>query len=1057
MALFSPPSGGPKPFWIELSRLLKGVTLITRRLIIPDTLSKKFGYILAILPFIGLTPMAWSQQRIAPEVVNVVALMVEFQPDSSRFTTGNGTFDGPLFKGVEAPRLDPLPHDDSYFSAHLRFLEHYIAKVSDGRTEVKSFVLPHIIRVSHEMGYYSPTGKEAGGDPELSKLARMVKEAWTAAESQNVQLPPGITSSNTAFVLFHAGVGRDIELLGTTLDKTPEDLPSLYLGSETLSRLGAGSLIVDGVSVTNTMVIPRTESRLGFDFIAEKPFLIELSINGLLAASFLNYLGVPDLFNSQTGESAIGPFDVMDALGIFAFGGLFPPEPSAWTKQFVGWAEVNTFQDATLKSISLRHSGDASRNEVAKVPISDSEYFLLENRHRDPENDGIRMQVWKDGVTSEVVFPNADPKFNDVTISGFEGGVVVAVDQYDFALPGGEDEFGNPLVGGILIWHIDENRIREGILTNRVNADPASRGIDLEEADSGQDIGFSSNGGLFGPRFDLGSPFDFWFQSNPVKIRTTSGREIALYENRFATDTFPSSHGNNGTSSSISISNISDPGPEMTFILDQNDSSIWKSESQQMVSFPSGPISGESTLGLLPSTSSEPNPFVFGGVQGRDSGLWTAQTPYRGVEAIRPITGPFGLIAVQNDALVWIDASGLLRSASFGATGGSGRPTSNLAWYAEGSQYHVRLGVMLPSGPVMAHGIIGPNQSFTVSLETVSAPVKRIVQRSRSTATAFILIGNELLDEATGRKIDLELPVIAGNDLSTAFSFDVGLDRDGWMVAYTNPVTSTLQIVHESGERFTTSFSACVPGHPVFADLSLDARGDVLVSCGDELFGFHANGVLMGGFPFKLKGAATSEPIFVEQSGSSLKYAMVQTDLGNLDGFALGQSLQRIEGFPLSIGSPSETAPFVWDNHILTLSGNGTLKTWSTIAGASLSSRNIVGRDLAYVMINTPPDKTVSGTLLTQSETYNWPNPISEGRTHIRFMTTEASEVVVTIVDTTGQLVEKFESVSTIGGLPAEIMWTTGAQSGVYIARVQARAVGGSKSDTRLIKMAIVR
>lgn len=640
MALFSPPSGGPKPFWIELSRPFKGVTLIAKRLKIPDAHVKQFVFVLALLSFIGLTSTAWSQQRIAPEVVNVVALMVEFQPDSSRFTTGNGTFEGPLFLGVDPPRLDPLPHDDSYFSAHLRFLEHYIAKVSDGRTEVKSFVLPQIIRVSHEMGYYSPTGKEASSDPELTKLARLVKEAWTAAQSQNVQLPPGITSSNTAFVIFHAGVGRDIELLGTTLNKTPEDLPSLFLGSETLSRLGAGSLMVDGVSVSNTMVIPRTESRLGFDFIAEKPFLIELSINGLLAASFLNYLGVPDLFNSLTGESAIGPFDVMDALGIFAFGGLFPPEPSAWTKQFVGWAEVNTFQDATLKSISLRHSGDANRNEVAKVPISDSEYFLLENRHRDPENDGVRMQVWKDGVTSEVVFPNADPEFNDVTISGFEGGVVVAVDQYDFALPGGEDEFGNPLVGGILIWHIDENRIREGIMTNRVNADPTNRGIDLEEADSGQDIGFSSNGGLFGPRFDLGSPFDFWFESNPVKVRTNSGREIALYENRFASDTFPSSHGNNGTASSISISNISDPGPEMTFVLDQNESSIWKSESQQLVSFPTGQTSGESILGCCHRPPANPIRSCSGPSKGEKAAFGPLSPSFQASNRFDPLQVP---------------------------------------------------------------------------------------------------------------------------------------------------------------------------------------------------------------------------------------------------------------------------------------------------------------------------------------------------------------------------------------------------------------------------------
>ena len=47
---------------------------------------------------------ASAQQQIAPAQVNVVALMVEFQPDTTRFTTGDGRFSGSLFEGVEPPR-----------------------------------------------------------------------------------------------------------------------------------------------------------------------------------------------------------------------------------------------------------------------------------------------------------------------------------------------------------------------------------------------------------------------------------------------------------------------------------------------------------------------------------------------------------------------------------------------------------------------------------------------------------------------------------------------------------------------------------------------------------------------------------------------------------------------------------------------------------------------------------------------------------------------------------------------------------------------------------------
>ena len=1044
------------------AQLVSGSTMFLKESKQVGTKRAIVASILVLLTVFGPANLSRAQQRVAPDIVNVVALMVEFQPDSSRFTTGNGTFEGPLFGDVDSPRIDPLPHDVAYFDAHLRFLEHYINKVSDARTKVKGTVLPQIIRVSHEMGFYSPTGKNSGDDAELVKLATLVKEAWTLAAANNVKLPAGITSDNTAFVLFHAGIGRDIELLGTTLDKTPEDLPSLFFGQDALARLGAGILKVDGITVSNTLVIPRTESRLGFDFIQEKPFLVELSINGLLAASFLNYLGVPDLFNTETGESAIGPFDVMDALGIFAFGGLFPPEPSAWTKTYMGWADVTTFQDVTNQAATLRYAGDLDRNEVARVEISDSEYFLLENRHRDPENDGIRMQVWKDGVTTEVVFPNADPEFNDVTIAGFEGGVVVGVDQYDFALPGGEDEFGNPLVGGLLIWHVDENRLNTRIQTNQVNAEPTARGLDLEEADSAQDIGFSSNSGFFGPRFDLGSPFDFWFASNPVKVRTTAGREIQLYENRFAPDTHPSSHANNGSPSAASIFNISDPALDMTFSVDQRGTSTWNGSGQFIAPLPSGFADENSFIGLLPSTlpgNEGSLPVVFGKETSGEYGVWDSHSALLdGLRGVRPVTGNFGLVALKKSVFVWLDRDHNVRMADIVADGEPFLTTSNLSWFEEAGQIHVRLGVVLQAGPAIAQVIIGSNNTMTLSLEATTAPVRRIVQRSRTASSAFLQFDGAFLDELTGNQVDISFPIAAGNSANYTTMADVGISEEGWFVAFTDPSSASLRIIHESGGEFEAYFSGCVPGRAVIEDLTLDGLGDVVVGCGSQLFGFYSNAVVIGGFPFQLKGNAISEPILAVYPEQNLVFGMVQTDVGNLDGFMIGDRVGRIDGFPLSVGKSSRVAPFVWGNQIMTLSGSGTLKSWETNSSVNLSSRNSVGMDMVQVSYRSPSPGASSGVrLLARSETYNWPNPISGGKTHLRFMTTEQAQVTVTIVDAMGQFIEKFDPITTVGSIPSEIVWTTSAQSGIYIARIEARSVQGNRSDTRLIKMAIVR
>ncbi|HBQ61906.1 MAG TPA: hypothetical protein DD671_20465, partial [Balneolaceae bacterium] len=73
----------------------------------------------------------------ATGTLNVVAIMVEFQPDSNRLTSGTGIFgvdgmDGlPYMRRAEDIRVEPLPHDRGYFEAHLEFAKNYYEKASD--------------------------------------------------------------------------------------------------------------------------------------------------------------------------------------------------------------------------------------------------------------------------------------------------------------------------------------------------------------------------------------------------------------------------------------------------------------------------------------------------------------------------------------------------------------------------------------------------------------------------------------------------------------------------------------------------------------------------------------------------------------------------------------------------------------------------------------------------------------------------------------------------------------------------------------------------------------
>src|SRR5690606_1569514 len=172
---------------------------------------------------------------------DLVALRVEFQSDTTRFTTGTGRFADDLYGGLE-PAVDPLPHDAGYFQAHLDFLEHYVERVSDGQVTLRTHLLHETVQVSGRMGDYAPTGPDASSDEELAKLAALVEEAWSLADQQIDFDLRGFDPERTAFLTFHAAAGRDTELMGPTRNKPPEALPRPSSDRPAWPRRGARDL-----------------------------------------------------------------------------------------------------------------------------------------------------------------------------------------------------------------------------------------------------------------------------------------------------------------------------------------------------------------------------------------------------------------------------------------------------------------------------------------------------------------------------------------------------------------------------------------------------------------------------------------------------------------------------------------------------------------------------------------------------------------------------------------------------------------------------------------------
>ncbi|MCB0752868.1 MAG: hypothetical protein KDC52_15460, partial [Ignavibacteriae bacterium] len=408
----------------------------------------------------------------AAQSINILAVMVEFPPDKYNLTKGDGTFGTIYSKDYGTSIIDPLPHDKNYFEDHLQFAKNYYAKSSNNLVDISYNVIPNIVTVSKFMREYSPVESES-----FKSLGDLSTEVWTLAAQQNPTLD---FSQYNLFVIFHAGVGKDIST--STLLGEPRDLPSIYIGLNSFKEFYGESFdgipVTNGIKIQNSVILPETESREEEGFGGS--VLIELSINGLIVSNIASYLGLPDLFDAETGKSAIGRFGLMDGQSLFAYGGLFPPEPSAWEKIFLGWEEPTTFE-FNRENINivprLAYTLNQDIYKIVKVPINSTEYYLIENRQRDVNKDGITVTYKVNGEVKTINFTEDTDEFNNAIVDTLSG-VILDVDEFDWATPG----------NGILIWHIDEKIINENLAANRINVG-TNRGVDLEEADGIQDIG----------------------------------------------------------------------------------------------------------------------------------------------------------------------------------------------------------------------------------------------------------------------------------------------------------------------------------------------------------------------------------------------------------------------------------------------------------------------------------------------------------------------------------------------------------------------------------------
>lgn len=968
---------------------------------------------------------------IVDDTVKIIAVMVNFQEDKDAATFGNGKFGSIYSSDYGFNILDPLPHDKSYFEDHLTFVKNYFSKVSNGKVNIVFTVLPDTLTVSKTMRNYSPAGN-------FLPLAEFAAEVWNLADKKN----PGFNFSNyNVFLIFHAGVGRDITLPGSLGNE--RDLPSIYLNEKSFKNIYGDNF--DGFPVSggsfkikNSMIIPETESR-EVEGITGK-FLFQISINGLLAASVASYLGLPDLFDTNTGLSAIGRFGLMDGQSIFAYNGLFPPEPSAWEKIYLGWKEPVSINPGNY-DINLITNLAASLGDtvILKVPLNSSEYYLIENRQRDAFKDGAKLLVKSNGTTFTKTFLKDTTGFYSYDTDSLYG-VILDVDEYDWALPG----------NGIVIWHIDENAINQKLADNKINTDKTRRGVDVEEADGVQDIGekFTT---IFGDEIiGEGTAQDFWF----------AGNKAVLYKNRFSKDTRPDTRTNTGANSLITIKNFSNISNKMSFKVEYGDSIIkplFSSTFNNLINNISVIKDGDSVL------------FAF--LEGTDllisdgKSIIDRMPEFSEGKTASITTGEMSFLIGTKGSSVnyWVKQSSNIKKGSFNLSYNITAPPvirkNNL------SGFDLLLGAS--NGVIYVYDLLSTlNQNPIRKDSNVVNPSYSIAKISASsTSIAAIAYVNGTMGpippnptyyySSDGSKINFTDESLI--DLITS------IDNNGKSYSLISTKSNKIILVSNGEIRslFKLSDNQSVSNFSV-GDIKQDGNNYILINSGNYLDAINLSGASADNFPV-LKNSTQNllfTPLAADIEGDSKSEIIISDSIGNLYAFDGGTG-KLVDGFPISFGSPLIAEPILFNYKGQTaLAGLDSENKFSGWIISSIYSKP----DWAEKSGNSQNTSFVPAAKNTNSinqffptnRAYNYPNPVYNGQTAIRYYVSEDSKINIKIFDLAGSLVSELNNEAK-GGFDNETMWNVSdIQSGVYLARIEALGVSG-KSESTVIKIAVVK
>ncbi len=1012
-------------------------------------------------------PLEWASA--AAETLNVLVLKIEFQrevPDNPK-TTGDGTFDlrsYNQFVGEEEHYIDPGPHNTSYFNSHMEALRRYWYFVSDKKLDLTWDIYPRAeslaFRLPATMSYY---GSDGPWTDVRDQLGNFFIDAVTFADTAAPQID---FSAYQSIILFHAGSDQQNNI--PFIYNTPDDFYTGFL-------ILAEAIPVDGGagSVQEGLIVPETASQDNR----------VTAINAVLAHEFGHQLGLIDLYNTNTFLTQVGDFALMDNNGMSVgvqfpdirstVGGTLPVYPCAWSRAFLGFnipREMTGGVDIPLSAAALEHD-----SEIVKIPITDFEYFLVENRQPDVDTlepgypfDDILIG---DSLTGVILGPG---------FAYFDAGdtILVADSEYDRLLPGR---------GGALIWHVDEYVAYQSIpgsefnnyQTNSLQWNKDRRFVTLLEADGVIDFGGNYYRGY-------GTDGDYYKPGNNTMLTPF---------------TRPSSESNLGGDTHVSITNFSVSDTVMTFDLDID----WFLPGWPQMSHPqvnSSPLAidldNDNSLEVVTIADSrllihraDGEKFVVNsdsiGLFGFDGSLiyypWAVAAVCDTAINGRPVPVDFDGDGYYEIAVSTF--SGALYAFSLSDDDLDGR-IDNLPGFP----------IQISNAPLVSLGAVDfDSAGMKLFLAGDNGDYQMV-----SPQDSVVQIGNaggviaSVSIYSVGDSNFADMAVISGGYLdimrfvsekSNPYSFSQALtarisaadschvasgdiDRDGDMPEIIAVTSNSIVLIEPEGIIAWRMVLGPSLGRPALGDINADGFAEIVVAGDSRIYAVNRLGILMTGFPVDLSfvdlnGVIEAEPVIGDVDGDDKPDIIVGLPDGGTYAFNFRGDL--IGGFPLPSSFEMEKSAGLadldndGDLDLLAVDGSGAIAAWdlSALYAAmnqpwAFSGGDIFNRGYLPPLFNKPVIE--NDRQLPEGSVYNYPNPASNS-TAIRFYLNSDSDITIDVFDFMGEKVES-TSMRGVGHADNEYVWNcAGISSGIYFCRVEAD--DGTDKEWRMIKIALVK